>query len=49
MSTRPCHMADFAPKARRRLPIDWQRVYDRLVVAYLVLYVAAWFSRGFWL
>jgi len=49
MSARHFHMTDCAPKVRRSRPIDWRRVYDRAVVAYLVFYIAAWFSRGFWL
>lgn len=42
-------LLDYAPKARRARPIDWRRVYDRAVTAFFVVYIAAWFSRGFWL
>lgn len=40
------HMADFAPKARRRRPIDWYRVYDNAVLAYIAFCIAAWLTRG---
>lgn len=40
------HMVDFAPKARRRRPIDWRRVYDNVVLAYIGFCLAAWLTRG---